>query len=317
MGDIDHRPDDGAGHGGVPGNAQPGNAPPGFTAQASVPGQPERAKLDFQTWTAVATLFAIVIYGAARFGDTAFYGRLGTDVDSVGLNYGVTLARVGTTIAVSATGVLVLFLYGRHMARPSEERRTQGFWSKVFMTAAVVLAFAISLILLILIIPPAAVPMARVRDVIALAGAVALIFAGNKYEKLRRATGSFDSLRVFMGISVGVALLFGIAALTGYHSAGYIMRDEPLPCPCVGFLGHNITLPWSSGTNGFLGIDAELADVTWIGPGRDTVPEHAILLGQSDDSVVLFDTSRESVLVVPADDVMVRPLSNLTGWNER
>jgi hypothetical protein len=312
MGAEEHRPIHRANERGAPGNGLSDLA-----ARIAVLERQGSGRTDFQTWTAIATLFAIAIYGAARFGDTAFYARLGTDADAVGLNYGVTLARVGTTIAVSAAGVLVLFLFGRHTARPRDEQRNQGPWSKGFFAVAVILAFVISVILIILIIPPATVPIAIVRNLIALACAVGLVYAGFKYEQARRRTGAFDPIRSFIAIAMTVAVLFGIAALTGYHSAGYIMRDEPIPCPCVSVMGYNITLPWSSGTNGFLGIEAELADVSWIGPGRSDVPRSAILLGESGDSVVLFDTGRESVLVVPADDVMVRPLSDLTGWNER
>src|SRR5262249_41216144 len=136
-------------------------------------------RTDFEAWTAVLTLFALAIYGAARFGDTAFYARLGTDPDTVGMNYGVTLARVATTVAVAGAALLTLFLFGRLDAKPQNERPNLGPWAKTFFGLAQVVAFALSALLLLLIITPALIPIVEVRWILALVFSVALILAGN------------------------------------------------------------------------------------------------------------------------------------------
>jgi uncharacterized membrane-anchored protein len=282
---------------------------------AALEHRPE--KTDFQSWTAVVTLSALAIYGAARFGDTAFYARLGTDADTVGLNYGVTLARVATSVVVAGAGVVALFSFGRYFAKSADERGNQGLWAKLFSSLGLVVAFMLSFVLLVLIIPTTLVPMVKLRIVLAFVLAGALYLAGYGYEKAHRKIGSFDPIRSMIAFAIAIVLLFGFAALTGYQSAGHIMRGQPLPCPCVSFFGRNVTLPWSSGTNGFLGIKAEQARITWIGPGRSPVPGFAIFLGGSNDSVVLFDVNTQHTLIVSNTDVIVTPFSNLTGWNER
>jgi hypothetical protein len=275
-----------------------------------------RGRADLQTWTGLVTLFALAIYGAARFGDTAFYARLGTDPDTVGLNYAITLSRVATTIAVASASVIALFLFGTLNARPKEDRGHQGPVSKTFYFAALVIAIILSTLLLVLIIPPELISIVRIRGIVALVCSFGLLRAGYMWKKADLKVHSVNQTRSVIAIAMSVVVLFGAAALTGYHSAGYIMKDELLPCPCVSFLGHNITLPWSSGTNGFLGIKAERAEIQWIGPGRRAVPSAAIFLGGSNSSVVLYDTSSGTVLIVPSSDVIVIPYSNLTGWNE-
>lgn len=280
-------------------------------APAQLPG-----RTDFQRWTALVTLFALAIYGAARFGDTAFYARLGTDPDTVGLNYGITLSRVATTIAVASAGVLALFLFGTLSARPKEELGHQGPFSKLFFSAALVISFILSTLLMVLIIPPELIPMVQIRGAVALVCSFGFLKAGHLWKKAELKARSARQIRSVIAIAIAVVVLFGAAAVTGYHSAGYIMQGQLLPCPCVNWFGYNITLPWSSGTNGFLGIKAEEAEIKWIGTGRSAVPESAIFLGSSNSSVVLYDTSTERVLIVPSSDVIVIPLSNLTGWNE-
>jgi hypothetical protein len=274
-------------------------------------------KIDFQTWTGLLTLFALAIYGAARCGDEAFYARLGTDADTVGLTYGVTLARVATTTAVCGASVLALFLCGRLRDRPQNERSEQGNWTGLLLLGAVVFASILSFLLLILIIPPQLIPVTPVRGIVAAGCVLGIYKAGKRYERIRREKGSFSPISSTIAVAIGLVMLFGLAALTGYHSATYIMRGQTLPCPCVSFFGHNLTLPWSSGTNGFLGIKAELANVRWIGPGKSIVPPFAVLLGESNSSVVLFDMDSQTVRIVPSDDVIVSPQSNLTGWDER
>jgi hypothetical protein len=275
-----------------------------------------RERTDFQSWTAVVTLSALAIYGAARFGDTAFYARLGTDADTVGLNYGVTLARVATSVVVAGAGVVALFSFGRHFAKPADEKAKQGSWvAKIFFSLGLVMAFALASLLLILVVPPTLVPIVKLRVFLAIALACALYLAGYRYEKAEHA--SFDAIRSTIAFAMAIVLLFGFAALTGYQSAGHIMRGQSLPCPCISIFGHNLTLPWSSGTNGFLGIKAEVARITWIGPGRSPVPGLAIFLGGSNDSVVLFDIDTQRTLIVSNVDVIVTPFSNLTGWDER
>jgi hypothetical protein len=289
-------------------------------SQTAVPKQPP-GRTDFQRWTALVTLLALAIYGAARFGDTAFYARLGTDPDTVGLNYGITLSRVGTTTAVASASVLALFLFGTLRARPKAELEHHYPFSKLFFSAALVIALALSTLLLALIIPPELIPMVRIRGCVALVCSFGLLEAGYQWKKAELKARSVDArsvnqIRSIIAIAIAVVVLFGAAAITGYHSAGYITQGQLLPCPCINFFGHNITLPWSSGTNGFLGIKAEKAKIQWIGTGRSAVPESAIFLGSSNSSVVLYDTSTQRVLIVPSSDVIVIPLSNLTGWNE-
>lgn len=282
-----------------------------------------REKTDFQSWTAVVTLSALAIYGAARFGDRAFYARLGTDPDTVGMNYAVTLARVATSVVVAGAGVFALFSFGRYRAKPAAEKDNQSRWAKLFFSLCLVVASTLSFLLLVLVIPPTLVPIGRVRVGLALVLAYALYRAGHGYEKARQnekerqSVVPFDPIRSMIVFAIAIVLLFGFAALTGYQSAAHIMRGQPLPCPCISVLGRNIALPWSSGTNGFLGIIAEKARITWIGPHRSPVPESAIYLGGSNDSVVLFDVATQHILIVSNTDVIVTPFGNLTGWNER
>jgi hypothetical protein len=286
-----------------------------LTARVAVLERQPR-KADFQTWTAFLTLFALAIYGAARFGDAAFYARLGTDADTVGLTYGVTLARVATSVAVTGSSILVLFLSGRLRVRSKNELGSQRPWNKLFSLIALVFGAILSFLLLILIIPPQLIPVAPIRNLVALGCACGIFVAGMRYEKVRRETKSFTSIHSAITVAMALVLLFGVSAITGYRSASYIMRGQPLPCPCVNILGYNITLPWSSGTNGFLGIKAELASVRWIGPGKSTISPFAILLGESNSSVVLFDMDSQTVKIVPGDEVIVSPTSNLTGFDE-
>lgn len=284
-------------------------------ALATGPAKVHR-RADLQTWTGLVTLFALAIYGAARFGDTAFYARLGTDPDTVGLNYAITLSRVATTIAVASASVIALFLFGTLSARPKEDRGHQGPVSKVFYLIALVIAIILSTLLLVLIIPPELISIVKIRGIVALACSFGLVYAGYMWKKADLKGRSVNQTRTVIAIAMAVVVLFGAAALTGYHSAGYIMKNQLLPCPCISVLGHNITLPWSSGTNGFLGIKAEEAEIQWIGTGRRAVPITAVFLGGSNSSVVLYDTNSGKVLIVPSSDVIVIPLSNLTGWNE-
>jgi hypothetical protein len=313
VGENDHGPED---------QSQVQRAPAGelsgLAARVAVLEQQRKGKTDLQTWTAVATLSAVAIYGAARFGETAFYARLGTDADTVGLTYGVTLARVGTTAAVSTFGLILLFLAGRHLGRSRRELRSQGIWGKVSMVllGLVVLIAGAWLYPLSVLIPPVGVSAPAVRILIALDGGLVLICAGITYETIRHEKSSIDSIWSFIAVAAIMAVLFGIAAFTGYHSASYIMRGKPLPSPRLSLWHHPIPLPWSSGTSGYLGISAELADVTWIGTGRNRVPTKTVLLGESDGSVVLFGIAKKEVLVVPAEDVIVRPTSSLTSLNE-
>lgn len=273
-------------------------------------------KFDLQKWAAAGSLLALGIYGAARFGDAAFYARLGTNPDAVGLDYSVTLSRVATTIAVSGASLLALVYRSRISARIEEPPGSQRRARLAISAVTLVLTLALSALLFLLFVPPTLVSSVHVRGSIALVCVSLVWLVGYLYEKADWRASSLHQHQFIVAAALGVVVLFGASALTGYHAAGYVIRGQPLPCPCAKLFGHNLTLPWSSGSSGFLGLQAEVAAVTWIGPGQSPLPAQATLLGTADGSAVLYDSATRRTMIVPAADVLLSPQSNLIGWNE-
>jgi hypothetical protein len=118
---------------------------------------------------------------------------------------------------------------------------------------------------------------------------------------------------------VGIVLLFGYAGITGYLAAGYVLDGKPLPCSCSKLFGHNIALPWVSGSEGFLGVQADEAEVRWATNSdrpRDALPRRPIYLGTADELVALYDPDRNAVVRVPVADVVLTVHPRRVSWEE-
>ena len=280
-----------------------------LNARSAKPGR------QVQDWAPTVTLIALVIYGSARFGDAVFYARLGTNPDAVGLNYAVTLSRVATVMAVAGAGMLAIILVGI-IYRHTSDRRATSF----FLTMLIVLGIAavgyLGLLLVMLLIP-ASVPF-FLRELIAVLIVVLLYVIGYNYKAEEQWIAKQERFRpgVILVGSLSAVVIVAVSGLAGYRSAGYVMRGELLPCPCVSAFNHNMTLPWSTGTSGLLGLTADQASITWVGPGKRKVPTSAILLGGSDGNLVFYDPAAQRTITVPSTDVVVQTEGHFVGWNE-
>lgn len=280
---------------------------------------PKSTGWQVQDWIAIATLIALVIYGSARFGDAAFYARLGTDPNAVGLNYGVTLSRVATTIAVTGAGVVASLLYGKFLKERKESAANKGEksaadkWPKRAALSVGLLLLGIATAFLIMLILPAALALDGVRVFIAILLVPILFWVGYKFRAPK--SGSAKS-HIYLAAALATVVLFAVSGVAGYNSAGYVIRGKVLPCSCFSLFKHNITLPWSTGSSGFLGVEANYARVIWVGPRRGMVPTSAVFLGGFNGDVVLFDFIAHRLLIVPSSDIIVRAEGNLIGWNE-
>jgi hypothetical protein len=268
-------------------------------------------------------LVGIAVYGSVRFADTAFYARLGTTPDSVGITYAETLSRVAGPVALLFAIILTLYLSRRLLRARGTLTRFLVFW----------IAFAVTVAVSGVLLP--VFPRFRWFGLnwipISLAIAV-IVFAGERATKQRR--GIREHLRPgtpWFWVAIGMSLLvvFGLAGLSGYREAGYLINGDPysarspLPCGCSAPFNHDISLPWLSGSEGFYGIEALPVTIQWTGPGSapKNLPTTAFYLGESDGVDVLFEPADEAganpvSLSVPADSVVLAARSMTTPFNE-
>ena len=305
----------------------------------SLVGDPDAksTRVGVQEYVAGGTLVAVVIYGAVRFADTAFYARLGTSPSAVGLTYAETLSRVAGSIVLFIAVVALLFLLGRS-TRFSFDKPSVGGKGKAvedeeigvdslrasqvidppqkpthrkpvvvplltFLAKLVLWFFCFGIVSVLL--PPT--PTVYGFRIIPFAFAVVIWLVGfvSTDHDIGRARSAFGRSRGVQAwsISLAVVIIFGLAGISGYRSAGDLIGNRPIPCGCIRLGSWNVSFAWSSSSQGFLGIDAPHASIT---SSKDSgVPTSAFYLGTSDGTAVLFDSETDKVLYVPASDVVI------------
>jgi hypothetical protein len=294
-----------------PNGAGPGSG--GKPARRWLPGDVEGKDI-----LGILGIIGLAVYGSVRFADTAFYSRLGTTPDAVGINYAETLGRVAGPVALLAAIILTLFV---------TSRLGQQKWTVVRVVAFLV-AFAVTVAVAGVLLP--ATPNFTWFGInwvpLTLAIAISLLARAGKKEPVRRLGNELRSSRSWTLVAVGLSLLiiFGIAGWSGYREAGFLISGDPysprspLPCGCSAPFHHNISLPWLSGSEGFYGIEAVPVEIQWVGQNQAprTLPSVAFYLGESDSIDVLFDPSTHQSLSVPADSVVLTSRDLLSPFNE-
>ena len=144
------------------------------------------------------------------------------------------------------------------------------------------------------------------------AGAAAAPGAGGQ-EPPPAADGTASAGRriVVVELALAAAIVFGLAGIVGYASAARVMHGELLRCGCVQVAKHNISLPWLSGTPGFLAVRVQRAEVVWNTPPQHppswlSLPMSAMYLGQADGMIVVYDPAQARPLRFPVGSVLVR-----------
>jgi hypothetical protein len=256
------------------------------------------------------TLAALVIYGAVRFADSAFYARLGVTPDDVGLDYARTLGRVAGGIALLAATVAILMWAGSAFSKPGDRFvNTLGFFAGMAAGGALLKA----------LLPPTS-RLVVLALAVGLAGAGAVLGRQHANGRITRWVAKLTGPRQIVLAAVAIVAIFGYAGVTGYRAAGYVVDGRELPCGCSNLFGRNITLPWASASAGFLGVQADRASVKWISPSghpRQVLPEAPIYLGAADEMIALYDPELHDVVRLPvsAVSVMLKPTTNM--WSER
>jgi hypothetical protein len=261
----------------------------------------------------------LAVYGSVRFADTAFYARLGTTPDSVGISYAETLSRVAGPVALLTGVIVTLFMLAR----------INWFLGIIFSApAAMILGILLPL------------PHLAGTSLIAFAIIMAIIIIGVWWEARTTANRAREMTpeqpveptvgpplvpRSFW-VAGGILLLiiFGLSGLIGYRQANYLINGDPalgknpLPCGCSKFFGYNVELPWTSGSEGFLGIEATPVKVRWIGPGPTPgdLPTEAYFLGESDGVDVVFDPGANQSVSIPVNSVVLTSRNDLTPFKE-
>jgi hypothetical protein len=250
------------------------------------------------------TVAALVIYGAVRFADSAFYARLGATPDDVGLDYAHVLGRVAGSVALMSATLAILLSAGWFVRRAN--------WPMVTG------ALGVGTALLRAMLPPTS-------PLVAMAMAAIVLIAGAFARRAREASQTAGWLptltraRLVIVAAVGIVVIFGYAGISGYRAAGYVYNGQELPCGCSSLLGHNITLPWASASEGFMGVEASPADVRWISPNDhkgDVIPGDLMYLGVADELVALYDPVDHVVVRLPVAAVSVRLTPRRPKWDE-
>jgi hypothetical protein len=253
------------------------------------------------------TAVALVVYGAVHFGQYAFYARLGVSPDAVGLDYGRTLGAVAVGLALFVAAIVFLLTAGALFTS------NHGSGLGRFVLGLVV--GGVGAVLLRTLLPPLPNPGLAVSIMAATAAGAVL----NANHVALRAWASGLGGRATLAIAApAIVLAFGLAGLAGYHAAGYVYRGGELPCGCTPLFGRNITLPWVSGSRGFMGVEAERAEVEWVNPSEPhgPLPADPIYLGTADNMVVLYDPTLHRAVRIPAQSISVETTPRVISWKE-
>jgi hypothetical protein len=258
------------------------------------------------------TLVALVMYGAVHFADAAFYARLGVSPDEVGLDYARTLAKVAVGFVLLAATVALLFVAGAHLAKDDHGR-----FRGLLRSLGALLVLWVGSVLLLTLLPPAP----RWMVITASVGTIGLGAYLNEARRSRllRWLGALDLTRALTLGAIGIVAVFGLAGLAGYRAAGHVRDGETPPCGCTKLFGHNLAMPWLSGSRGFMGIQVERAEVAWVNPRNhpaQTLPTDALYLGSADQMVALYDVSHEMTVRIPAQAVTVATEPARITWRE-
>jgi len=256
------------------------------------------------------TLGALVVYGSVRFADSAFYSRLGTSPDAVGLDYAATLSRVAGVVVLFLATVMLIAGLGRLVEKEIS-------FALLLLTLVV---GAIGVAVFGVLLPPSQhvhgfnwVALLLVISIFA----VSTSFDSKPLKALRSSLHQSRMRRIVAGALVVVAI-FGLSGLSGYRSAGYLIEGKSLPCGCVRFMRWNMSLPWASGSEGFLGVDAPPVKVRWVDAARTSpkFPENLFYLGSAGGVDVFFDPVAGMIENIPADAVVVYASGHTVGFTE-
>jgi hypothetical protein len=253
---------------------------------------------------AYGTIGAIAVYGAARFGASTFYARLGTTPDAVGLDYVRTLSRVSSAVVLGLSSIVLVLATGGWFRKKSSSPLR---WGLLFV--CVVFSWIVILTLLPLQTPGRVISFVFVW-LVAAAGYNSRATLGEIRQRFRA--------HPLTWIAAAVLATFTTTGIIGYRSAQYVMDGNTLPCGCTRLGPWNIALPWASGSPGFLGVDVSKADLTWVGTTAQNkdLPTSAIYLGTSDGEAVFYDAETGSSFSVPTEAVVIRVMPDVHPWKE-
>lgn len=256
----------------------------------------------------VLTLSALVIYGAVRFADAAFYARLGVSPDDVGLDYARTLGKVAAGVLLLLASVVLLAWSGWFASGSKPVRVRIPAWFLAGSTGVTLLGALLPPTprwLLMLIAGAIGVLGALLRD---------LYNEGRLHRWPRPGRAALALIA-----AVAIVVVFGLSGLIGYRAAEYVRDGKPLPCGCSKLFGHNVALPWVSASKGFLGVEADEVDVTWVTKSdrpSEPLPKHPIYLGTADGLVALYDADRDMVVRIPATEIAIGVEAKPLTWSE-
>jgi hypothetical protein len=259
------------------------------------------------------TLAALVVYGAVHFADYTFYARLGVSPEEVGLDYAGTLAKVAVGFVLLAATVALLFAAGARLATENGHGRFRGRLDWL----GAMLALAVGQGLLLTLLPP-------VPRVVVFAASGAIMGLGVCLDEARRERAlrwlwRLDLSHKLMLGATAIVVVFGLAGVAGYRAAENVRDGGTPPCGCTKLFGHNLAMPWLSGSRGFMGIQAERAEIAWVNPRNhraDPLPTDALYLGSADQMVALYDVARAVTVRIPAQAVTVATEPLRTPWRE-
>jgi len=173
-----------------------------------------RVRWTTQEFLGAISLLAVIVYGAVRFADAAFYSRLGTSPSAVGLNYAETLSRVAGAMVLFVAVAVILLVVGNYAFRDGTPV------SLGLLASLIAGAFCISILRVLL--PPS--PGLGNFRVIPTLLALAIYFAGASPDlrPIVRARKALKTSRRVQAMCVAVVavVVFGLAGLSGYRSAG-------------------------------------------------------------------------------------------------
>ncbi|MEV8458736.1 MULTISPECIES: hypothetical protein [Streptomyces] len=243
----------------------------------------------------------LLLYGVTRFGNAAFYARLGTTPDEIGIDHAVLLDRVAGVIFLFVTVVglaAILFYVALRSATPWWASIVAGVVGLCLSVAAIGGFFGVNL------------KWWGVAFILAVCGVVTLVTGQleRKPDSHRQWLGVWRAKLTASAIAALALLLamFTAAGVAGYRAAGYIERGQPLPCNCLRVWFLDVNFRWFAGTEGFLGIDPKSVKPVWISSTLDEadrrrLAHHSLfILGTHDSTHYVFDSTERQMLRIPA-----------------